>query len=432
MASFDPEKQRAFAVDVVRQLREAGYEAYWAGGCVRDQLLGHRPKDYDVATAARPEQIQALFGHRKTVAVGAAFGVIAVIGPRGAGQIEAATFRRDATYSDGRHPDAVEYSTAEADAQRRDFTVNGMFFDPLEDRVIDYVGGQDDLARGILRAIGDARARFTEDKLRLLRAVRFAANLDFTLDSATREALEVMAPQVTVVSIERIAAELRAMLVHAGRVRSTILLRETGLLEAVLPEVAVVDTAVVETGDALTATGRKADEAWVRALEVLSTLHEPTFPLALAGLLHPFVDPSGVDALARRWKLSNADRQRTVWLVEHHTALLGARHAPWSKLQRLLVSQGSAELVTLSEAIAQAAGQDGADIEHCRQRLALPADELDPPPLVTGDDLIRLGVPRGKQYPRLLDAVRDAQLDGQITTHEEAVALVRALIAEAP
>ena len=183
----------------------------------------------------------------------------------------------------------------EADAERRDFTINGMFYDPLEDRVIDFVGGQDDLARGILRAIGEPRARFDEDKLRLLRAVRFAASFDFVLDPPTRDAIEAMASQVTLVSVERIAAEMRLMLVHASRVRAVLLLREMGLLDAILPELAVD-----KDGSALNAAGRPIDEAWVDTLEVLTTLVEPSFPLALAALLHALVDPACGEQICRR------------------------------------------------------------------------------------------------------------------------------------
>src|SRR5688572_25996293 len=174
-----PERQRAFALEIVEKLRAAGFEALWAGGCVRDELLGLVPKDYDVATSATPEQIRNLFGRRRTLAVGAAFGVITVLGPRAAGQIEVATFRTDAAYSDGRHPDAVTFTTAEHDAQRRDFTINGLFFDPVAQKIVDYVGGQDDIQRRIVRAIGDPRLRLREDRLRMLRAVRFAATFQF-------------------------------------------------------------------------------------------------------------------------------------------------------------------------------------------------------------------------------------------------------------
>src|SRR5437764_9355374 len=175
MATIDQKLAREFAVEVVQRLRDSGHQALWAGGCVRDQLMEQMPKDYDVATDALPDRVREIFGQRRTLPIGAAFGVITVLGPRGAGQIDVATFRRDAAYSDGRHPDAVMFSDAEHDAQRRDFTINGLLYDPLDDRIVDYVGGQDDLKLHIIRAIGDPLARIAEDKLRMLRAVRFAA-----------------------------------------------------------------------------------------------------------------------------------------------------------------------------------------------------------------------------------------------------------------
>ncbi|MBI3839672.1 MAG: CCA tRNA nucleotidyltransferase, partial [Planctomycetia bacterium] len=380
---------------------------------------GRTPKDYDVATTATPAEIREVFGVRRTVAVGAAFGVIAVRGPKHAGQIEVATFRQDAAYSDGRHPDSVEFSTPEADAQRRDFTINGLFYDPLDNRVIDYVGGQDDLARGIIRAIGDPGARIAEDKLRLLRGVRCAAIFGFTLDPATRQAIEAMAPQITVVSAERIAAEMRVMLIHENRARAVDLLREVGLLDAILPELAMA-----ARPDMLTATGRPADLAWLTALGVLDVLSAPRFPLALAALLHTFVDAAGTAAICRRWKLSNHEIQDTRWLVENQTALIGARHMAWPKLQRTLISARVDELLALDEAIARAAGRDIGDAEYCRDLLKMPPEQLNPAPLLTGDDLVAYGVPRGKQYQRLLESVRDAQLDKKINTKQQALALV--------
>lgn len=422
MASVDLTQQRAFAVDVVRRLRARGFEALWAGGCVRDQLLGRQPKDYDVATTARPEEIREVFGAKRTIPVGAAFGVITVLGPKGAGQIEVATFREDVSYSDGRHPDAVEFSTPQADAQRRDFTINGLFFDPIDEVVIDYVGGQDDIARGILRAIGEPRARFAEDKLRLLRAVRFAAKFDYTLDPATREALEEMASQVTQVSVERIAGEVRLMLLDRSRARAIDLLEDTQLLDVILPELAMVGDA-----EGVTATGREAMGAWVATLNVLDGLSSPSFPLALAALLHAFVSSDGCREIGRRWKLSNHDVRRTAWLVEHQTALHSARAMPWPRLQRLLVSDGIDDLVQLSRALASAAGLPSDDVDFCQQKLALPREVLDPPPLVTGDDLIAYGIPRGKHYQDLLERVRDAQLEGQVTSKAEALKLAERL-----
>ncbi|HTN74368.1 MAG TPA: CCA tRNA nucleotidyltransferase, partial [Pirellulaceae bacterium] len=233
---YTPHAARQFATEVVAQLRDAGFEALWAGGCVRDQLLGHTPKDYDVATSARPEQIRNLFGHRRTLAIGASFGVITVIGTKASGQLDVATFRRDAGYSDGRRPDSVTFSSAEEDAQRRDFTINGLFFDPLTDQVIDYVGGQDDLRRGIVRAIRDPYERFREDKLRMLRAVRFTACFNFAIDPPTLAAMRDEAHAITIVSGERIAAEMRRMLVHSQRAKAVELLSEAQLLVEILPE----------------------------------------------------------------------------------------------------------------------------------------------------------------------------------------------------
>src|SRR6516225_10098869 len=198
--------EREFAVDVVRQLRDAGFEALWAGGCVRDELLGLTPKDYDVATSARPEEVRRLFRH--TVAVGMSFGVVEVVGPRtdaGRLMVQVATFRSDVSYSDGRRPDAVVFSTAREDAERRDFTINGMFFDPLDGRLIDYVGGQEDLRGRVLRAIGDPRRRFDEDKLRMLRAVRLATRFGFVIEPATAEAIRALAATIGVVAAERVA-----------------------------------------------------------------------------------------------------------------------------------------------------------------------------------------------------------------------------------
>src|SRR6516225_4737651 len=229
--------ERDFAIDVVRRLRDAGHEALWAGGCVRDELLRLVPKDYDVATSAHPDVVRRLF--RRTIAVGMSFGVIEVLGPRtetGPLHVQVATFRSDVSYSDGRHPDAVVFSSARDDALRRDFTINGMFYDPLGSQLIDYVGGQGDLQAKVLRAIGDAATRIAEDKLRMLRAVRIAARFELTIDPATFDAIRTMADQITVVSAERIADELRKLLVDKHRARGMQMLMDSGLAAAVLPE----------------------------------------------------------------------------------------------------------------------------------------------------------------------------------------------------
>ncbi|MFM8286942.1 MAG: CCA tRNA nucleotidyltransferase, partial [Planctomycetaceae bacterium] len=228
--------RREFAVSVVRRLQRAGYTAYWAGGCVRDLLRGEDPSDFDVATSATPEQVRSLFGQRHTLAVGASFGVILVRGETSDSDVEVATFRTDGLYIDGRRPESVQFATPEQDAQRRDFTINGLFYDPLESRLYDYVGGQADLDRRLLRAIGDPVARFTEDKLRMLRAVRLSARFEFELEEQTALAVRQMASQVVVVSAERIAQELRKILLHRTRRIAIDRADWLGLLHQVLPE----------------------------------------------------------------------------------------------------------------------------------------------------------------------------------------------------
>ena len=403
---IQPEEQRRFAVEVVRRLRGAGFVAYWAGGCVRDQLLGRVPKDYDVATNATPPQIRQLFGRRRTLAIGAAFGVITVIGPKPAGMVEVATFRRDAAYSDGRHPDSVAFSSAEEDASRRDFTINGLFFDPVQQRVIDFVGGQADLAERRVRAIGDPRQRFAEDKLRLLRAVRFAATFDFTLDEESRTAIRAMAAEIRVVSPERIAMEMRRMLVDPRRAVAVRMMLDTGLAAVVLPEIVPHDDL--------------QREQFEQGLEVMSRLKEPGFPLALASLLLPWTDPAAVAAVCERWRLSNKEADRAVWLATHHAALEQCRTMRWSALQPILIAEGIGDLLALMEAASPAGAETAA---HCRTLLAQPREALDPPPLVTGDDLLALGIQPGPRYKILLQQIRDAQLDGEVCTKDEALAL---------
>jgi poly(A) polymerase len=404
-----PEEQRCFAAELVRRLRAAGFEAYWAGGCVRDQLLGRTPKDYDVATSATPEQIRTLFGRRRTLAIGAAFGVISVIGPKPAGMVEVATFRRDAAYSDGRHPDSVTFSSAEEDASRRDFTINGLFYDPVEQRVIDFVGGQKDLSERRLRAIGCARDRFAEDKLRMLRAVRFAAAFNFTLDEEARAAVAEMAAEIHVVSPERIAMEMRRLLTDLNRATGVRLLLETKLAAEVLPE-------IVPRDDAQTV---RLDDT----LAVLSQLPgDVGFPLALAALLLPCVDTAGAMNVCRRWRLSNKETELTGWLVQHRAALDEATTMRWSSLQPMLLSEGIGDLLTLMEVTSPQWSEAAA---HCRRLLAQPRDVLDPPPLVTGDDLLAGGIPSGPQYKTFLDRIRVAQLDGEVLTKGDALSMVR-------
>jgi len=412
----DPRRQRQFALEVVRALRAAGHEAYWAGGCVRDELLGRQPKDYDVASSATPAEIQRVFRRRRTLAIGAAFGVITVLGPRRAGQIEVATFREDDHYSDGRRPDSVRFSTAAMDARRRDFTINGLFYDPDENRVLDYVGGQEDLHRGLVRAIGDPHVRFDEDRLRMLRAIRFTATFQFELEGETQRAVRTMAHGIDKVSAERIGTEVQLMLVHATRAEGVQLMRATGLLRALLPEL-----------DALCG-GEKGGPQWQATLRVLAALRNPDFALALAALLHSMEEPSLVKRVGARWRLRTRDVARATWLVQNCRQIDEATTMDWSRLQRLLISDGIDQLLALNQAVV---GGESPQLVFCRERLALPSAELDPPPLVTGDDLLAHGIAPGKPFGRLLERLRDAQLNRLIHTRAEALALADQLLADA-
>jgi poly(A) polymerase len=452
--------ERDFAIEVVRRLRDAGCESLWAGGCVRDELLGLTPKDYDVATSARPDQVRRLF--RRTIAVGASFGVVEVLGPRtdlGFLKVQVATFRSDVHYSDGRHPDAVVFSSAREDALRRDFTINGMFFDPLAGQLIDYVGGREDLQARLLRAIGDASQRFTEDKLRMLRAVRLAARFELAIEAATAEAIRAMAPEVTVVSAERIADELRKLLIDPHRARGMRLLMDLGLAEAVLPE--LVPMCGLPQGPppfdeaALPPPGKRGEAAgdlWEHVLRVLDHLGPaPSFPLAFAALLHDIGKPRTVGRtpdrytfhahehvgrrltgeIAQRLRLSNEERERAEWLVEKHQVLCDVRQMRTSKVKTLLVHPGIHELLALHRADALGSGKDAPHVEYCEQLLReWSAEDLNPPPLITGHDLTRTGLEPGPIFKRLLDAVREAQLEGTITTAKEALALVERTLAE--
>src|SRR5262249_45252751 len=282
--------EREFAIDVVRKLQQVGFTALWAGGCVGDELMGLSPNGYDVATDARPEQVQKLF--RRSIGIGASFGVIEIIGPRDQSRggehltVEVATFRSDGAYLDGRRPESVTFSSPEEDARRRDFTINGMFFDPVAGQLHDFIGGRADLKAKILRAIGNPAERFTEDKLRVLRAVRIAARFELTIDPDTLAAAQRIAPQITVVSAERIAEELRKLLTHPNRARGVRLLREFGLVAPVLPE--LVPTFTLPQGPPTVPTGTLWDHT-VRVVECLEGA--VSFPLAFAALLHDIGKP---------------------------------------------------------------------------------------------------------------------------------------------
>ncbi len=432
--SSDPDDTKSrFAREVVARLRGAGFAALWAGGCVRDLLLGMTPTDYDVATNATPSAVMALFP--RTVPVGVSFGVVRVLGPRGGDEIEVATFRSDGTYLDGRRPETVTFGNAEDDARRRDFTINGMFLDPFSNDVIDYVGGQADLKAGLVRAIGEPAMRFSEDKLRLLRAVRFTARLGFRLDAATRAALEQMAGELRSVAAERVAEELRRMLLHETRAAAMELALETGLLAAFLPDVAGL--AQVDAPP-----NARNQTLWTHTVEVLRRLTpeaEPGFPLALAALLHELDHPERahaggkdcVQAICRTLRLSNDVRLATAWLVAHQRDLWALLERPIAARKRMLAHERIADLIALHRADAEAAGASTEVLDRIQAyRRDEPEGPINPPLLVKGDDLRALGVAPGPRIKRLLDRARDAQLANQSLTREELLSLVSTWVDE--
>ncbi|MEE2991229.1 MAG: CCA tRNA nucleotidyltransferase [Planctomycetota bacterium] len=407
----DQDLTRDAAMEVTRTLSTAGYQVYWAGGYVRDQKLGNssHDADIDIATDAQPDQIRQLFGERRTIAVGAAFGVIMVMAGEGK-PIEVATFRSDAQYSDGRHPDRVTFTDAREDAQRRDFTINGMFYDPLSDEYIDHVHGQADIDARLVRAIGEPEKRFAEDKLRLLRAVRFAASLQFRIEEATWAAIEQHADEITVVSAERILGELEKIFGPPERLEGLRLLRDSGLLAAILPELDSRDPA-----------------AWNELEQTLERLPSSPFPVVLAASWTALAGDTDLAAACQRLKLSNHDRQLALWLHEHLPRIVEIHQVPWPHAQRLLIEPRIELLVGLATARAATGGETPAWLTFCQEKLSLDREQLDPLPLIDGNDLLEAGIPAGPSFRTILEQVRDAQLDGQLADHQQALALARQL-----
>jgi len=395
---------RDAAMQVVRTLQEAGHEALFAGGCVRDMLRGEQPDDYDVATSARPEDVLRRF--RRTTEVGAMFGVVLVRIGRHA--IEVATFREDLDYADGRHPEGVRFTGAREDAARRDFTINGMFYDPIREEVVDYVGGQQDLETGVIRAIGDPARRFAEDHLRILRAVRFAARFDYAIDDATWQAMRAEALHLTRISSERICQELEKMLANRRRVRAFRDLHDCGAVPHLW------------TGADRLAPG--ADEI-ERILAALPT--RAAFSTALAAILLP-LGSLAADEACVALRCSNQTRDTVTWLIANLPALDDPSRLDDAGLKRRMAHPAFDALLDLHEAALCAKGRSTEPNECLRTRAAaIPRDAVAPPPLLTGYDLQALGIPAGPNYKRILDATYDAQLNGQITDHASAIEFAR-------
>ncbi|AXC12883.1 tRNA nucleotidyltransferase [Acidisarcina polymorpha] len=450
MASHPNSARQRAADAVAARLRADGYAAYFAGGCVRDLLLGRQPKDFDVATNAVPEVVLDLFP--QTFAVGAHFGVVLVAVEIDGEEIvtEVATFRNDGSYSDGRHPDAVRFSeSAEEDVQRRDFTINGMLLDPevlrtsgdVDTAVLDFVGGRADLAAGVVRAIGDPRRRFAEDKLRMLRGVRFAARFDFSIEEATLRAIQSLASEIKQVSRERVRDELTRMLTEGHARRAFELLDRTGLLQEVLPEVAKMHG--VEQPPQFHPEG----DVWVHTLLLLEKLPPDASPaLAWGTLLHDGGKPAtfrrapdrirfdghvevGVriaETICRRLRFSLEETSQILSLIENHMRFGDVHKMKESTLKRFFRLPKFEEHLALHRMDVLSSFGNLENYEFAKSRYeAVPEEEVRPALLVTGRDLIAAGYRPGPRFKEMLAVAEDAQLEGRIASREEGLELIR-------
>jgi len=435
-AQMTPMEKTARAL--VERLRAAGHIAYFAGGCVRDLVRGQTPKDFDIATDARPEEVQKIF--RRTYAVGAHFGVIVVL--ESDWQFEVATFRSDGAYLDGRHPAVVTFSSPEKDARRRDFTINGMFFDPPNDAVIDFVGGREDLAARVVRAIGDPAQRFAEDRLRLLRAVRFATVLEFQIEPVTWEAIAQAAPTIKEISAERIREELVRIFLSPQRLRGWDLLDASGMMRQILPELEALKGCEQPPqfhpeGDVFRHTRLM--------LELLPD--EVSLPLVLSVLFHDIgkpptasVDEAGrirfnghdrvgaemTEALMQRLRFSRAEIEATVEAVRQHMVFKDVPNMRVAKLKRFMARPTFSDELELHRVDCASSHGMLDNYEFLQRKEAEFANEpIIPPPLVRGDDLIALGLKPGPHFGEILEAVETQQLEGTLRGREEALAWVK-------
>jgi poly(A) polymerase len=442
-----------FATSIVETLRQQGFQAYLVGGCVRDLVLGREPKDYDVATDATPAQVMKIFP--ETYAVGEQFGVVLVPAPDGdvassastsessqSQAVEVATFRSDLGYSDGRHPDEVRFSADPGeDVARRDFTINGMLLDPATGGVLDFVGGQEDLKAGIIRSIGDPERRFSEDKLRMLRAVRFAARFEYAIEPATFAAIRELAHQIRVVSRERVRDELTRMLTEGHGRRAFRLLDESGLLSYVLPEISAMKG--IEQPPEFHPEG----DVFEHTLLLLDHLpNRCPMTLAWGALLHDVGKPAtfrvapdrirfdghvdvGVkiaEEICRRLRFSNDETAQILALVENHMRFGHVSRMKESTLKRFLRLPEFDEHLALHRADSLASHRKLSTYELIQQKRAeIPEEKMRPTPLVTGDDLIAAGHAPGPKFREILTAVEDAQLEGRLLTRDAALEFVQ-------
>jgi tRNA nucleotidyltransferase/poly(A) polymerase len=428
--------QKDKAIGIVKRLRDQGYESYLAGGCVRDMLLGKTPQDYDISTSAKPDEIAKIFS--KTIPVGAQFGVLLVMIEGEA--FEVASFRHDGPYLDGRRPTHVRYGSLQEDILRRDFTINGMVYDPITGQIIDLVGGRKDLERKLVRAIGNPRSRFEEDRLRMVRAVRFAASLDFTVEIETFDAIRELAPTVKQISWERIGEEITRILTEAGAKKGFELLDRAGLLKIVLPEIEAMK-GVEQSPDY-----HPEGDVFTHTMLTLSHLDSPTETLAYGCLLHDVAKPVCVrrdgqrltfyghtekgaemaEEVLKRLKRSRATWERVAYLVRNHLRHVQAPQMRLSTLKRFLGEDGIDELLEVARIDALSANGDLQYYHFCKQKLTeLEDEEIHPEPLLRGRDLITMGFSPGPTFHIILKQVEDAQLGGELSSREEAMEWVR-------
>ncbi len=439
-------KQHAFAI--VKRLREAGRQAYLVGGCVRDLLLGREPADYDITTDATPDEVMGIFP--ETYAVGAQFGVVLVPLPKDSVPkedndcVEVATFRSDIGYSDGRHPDQVRFSKdPREDVLRRDFTINGLLLDPIKNEVLDFVGGRKDLDAHIIRTIGDPESRFAEDKLRMMRAVRFAARFQYSIDPGTLTAIQKLANQILRVSRERLRDELTKMLTEGQARRAFLLLDEAGLLREVLPEISAMK------GVQQPPQFHPEGDVFVHTLLLLDKLPHPCpATLAWGALLHDVGKPPtfrvapdrirfdghvdvGVkmaEEICRRLRFSNEGTDQILALVANHMRFGDVERMKESTLKKFLRLPRFEEHLELHRLDCQSSHGDLTSYNYIREKLSsIPPEIMRPQPLIGGDDLIAAGYQPGPRFKQILSTIEDSQLEGRLHSKEEALALVRQL-----
>jgi putative nucleotidyltransferase with HDIG domain len=433
--------RESLALDIIRKLREQGQKAYLVGGCVRDRLLGIAPKDFDIGTDAPPDRVISLFPGAEIV--GAHFGVVMIT--RGEDMhVEVATFRSEGAYIDGRRPAGVRFETEPAlDARRRDFTINGLMQDPLSGEVLDYVGGRADLERRIVRAIGDPEQRFKEDHLRMLRAVRFAARLGFSIEPGTLHAIQRCAASISRISAERIRDELVRVLTEGGARYGFELLDQSGLLACILPEIQAFHG--VEQPPEFHPEG----DVWKHVLLMLNELQNPSATLALGVLLHDVGKPATfrrapdrirfdghaevgagmANGSLTRLKFSNEEVEHVTALVANHMRFKDVRQMRLSTLKRFLCLPCFREHLELHRLDCLASNGYTDSYEYVKEKLGeLGQEELRPARLITGRDLIRAGYKPGPDFGRALEAIETAQLEGDVHTREQALQVARSVL----